>query len=200
MGRWDEDREKEDVHDNILKHWSPFGPLLASEGISTFLRSGGDVVSGWVGFHGVRVQQREEHLGRGGGGMTHPFLGGEAAGLSARDDRSTVSSGRDRFGWSVVLDRFMVAVAVIGISTGRGGEATGRHQVFHDGEEDWCAIASTGGGRRWCLLKLCGPGLYQLVCEKRANERKLDAACIGSIGRQKIKGTLNPLAQTIGVA
>jgi hypothetical protein len=166
MGRWDEDREKEDVHDNILKHWSPFGPLLASEGISTFLRSGGDVVSGWVGFHGVRVQQREEHLGRGGGGMTHPFLGGEAAGLSARDDRSTVNSGRDRFGRSVVVDRFMVAVAVIGISTGGGGEATGWHKCFMMGKRTGVqSLQREGGGRRWCLLRLCGPGLCQLVCE-----------------------------------
>jgi hypothetical protein len=141
MCRWDGDREKEDVHDNILKHWSSVGPLSASEGISTFLKSGGEAVGQWVGFHGVHFWQREEHPGRGGDGMTHPFLGGAAAGLGTWDGGSIVCGGWDGFGRSVVVDRFMVAIAVRGISTGGGGEATGQHRVFRQWEEDRCTIA-----------------------------------------------------------
>jgi hypothetical protein len=101
-----------------------------------------------VGFYGVRFRQQVEHLGRGGGGMTHTFLGGEGGGLGTWDGSSTVRGGQDGFGQSVVVDRFMVTVAVRGISTGGGGEATGQHRVFHEGEEDRCAVASTGRGRR----------------------------------------------------
>jgi hypothetical protein len=80
--------------------------------------------------------------------MTHTFLGGEGAGLGAWDGSSTVRGGQDGFGQSVVVDRFMVTVAVRGINTGGGGEATGRHRVFREGEEDRCAVASMGRGRR----------------------------------------------------
>jgi hypothetical protein len=48
----------------------------------------------------------------------------------------------------VVVDRFIVAVAVRGISTRGGGVVMGRHWVFREGEEDMCIVASTGGVRR----------------------------------------------------
>jgi hypothetical protein len=48
----------------------------------------------------------------------------------------------------VVVDRFIVAVAVRGISTRGGGVVMGQHWVFREGEEDMCIVASTGGVRR----------------------------------------------------
>jgi hypothetical protein len=64
------------------------------------------------------------------------------------DGGSTVYGGQDGFSQLVVVDRFMMAVAVRGINIGGGGEVEGQHRVFREWEEDQCVVTSMGRGRR----------------------------------------------------
>jgi hypothetical protein len=80
--------------------------------------------------------------------MTHLLLGVKVAGLSMWDGGSTVYGGQDGFSQLVVVDRFMMAVAVRGINIGGGGEVAGQHRVFREWEEDQCVVTSMGRGRR----------------------------------------------------